>query len=61
MAAIETTWNGWWVVLHIGFGEVADVYAYGPPGTRPDPLALERVSTDAYPEPRAPSRTNPPR
>lgn len=46
--AIEMTHDGWWVVLHIGIGEVADVYVFGPPGTRPTPLALQSVSEAAY-------------
>jgi hypothetical protein len=46
--AIEMTYNGWWVVLHIGIDEVADVYVYGPPGARPTPLVLESVSPAAY-------------
>lgn len=49
--AIETTYEGWWLVLHIGDAEVADVYVYGPPRTRPDPLVLQRISDDAYPDP----------
>ncbi|MGD0198412.1 MAG: hypothetical protein ABSC56_10990 [Solirubrobacteraceae bacterium] len=47
--AIEATCDGWWVVLHLGVGEVADVFVYGPPGARPTPLKLETVSADAYP------------
>jgi hypothetical protein len=46
--AIEITHDGWWLVLHIGIGEVADVYVFGPPGTRPTPLALQSVSATAY-------------
>jgi hypothetical protein len=46
--AIEMTRDGWWVVLHIGIDEVADVYVYGPHGGRPAPLVLQRVSPDAY-------------
>jgi len=46
--AIEMTHDGWWVVLHTGTDEVADVYVYGPPGARPTPLVLQRVSANAY-------------
>ena len=46
--AIEITHDGWWAVLHIGTGEVADVFVVGPPGTRPTPLALKSVSADDY-------------
>jgi hypothetical protein len=46
--AIEITHDCWWLVLHIGIGEVADVYVYGPPGARPAPLALQSVSEAAY-------------
>jgi len=46
--AIEITHGGWWLVLHIGLGEVADVYVYGPPGARPTPLALQSVSPAGY-------------
>jgi hypothetical protein len=46
--AIEITHDGWWLVLHIGIGEVADVYVYGPPGARPTPLALGSVNAAAY-------------
>ena len=42
--AIEMTYEGWWLVLHIGIGEVADVYVFGPPGARPAPLVLQSVS-----------------
>jgi hypothetical protein len=48
--AIETNYEGWWLVLHIGVAGVADVYVYGPPHARPDPLVLERISDDAYPD-----------
>ena len=46
--AIEMTHDGWWLVLHIGIGEVADVYVFGPPGARPTPLVLQSVRTTAY-------------
>jgi len=46
--AIEMTHDGWWLVLHIGIGEVADVYVFGPPATRPTPLVLQSVSAAAY-------------
>jgi ABC-type bacteriocin/lantibiotic exporter with double-glycine peptidase domain len=46
--AIEMTHDGWWLVLHIGTGEVADVYVFGPPGGRPTPLALQSVNEAAY-------------
>jgi hypothetical protein len=46
--AIEITHDGWWLVLHIGIGEVADVYVYGPPGARATPLALQSISAAAY-------------
>ena len=46
--AIEITHDGWWLVLHIGSGEVADVYVYGPPASRPTPLVLQSVSAAAY-------------
>jgi hypothetical protein len=46
--AIEITHDGWWLVLHIGIGEVADVYVYGPPASRPTPLTLQSVSEAAY-------------
>jgi hypothetical protein len=46
--AIEMTHDGWWLVLHIGIGEVADVYVFGPPGARPTPLVLQSVSATAY-------------
>lgn len=46
--AIEITHDGWWVVLHIGIGEVADVYVFGPPGARPTPLVLQSVTEAAY-------------
>ena len=46
--AIEIAHEGWWVVLHIGIGEVADVYAFGTPGTRPTPLILQSVTEAAY-------------
>jgi len=46
--AIEMTHDGWWVVLRIGIGEVADVYVFGPPGARPAPLILQGVSAAAY-------------
>jgi hypothetical protein len=59
VVGVATDWNGWWVVLHVGIDETADVYVYGPPGTKPDPLALEQVSLDAYPEPRTPWRHDP--
>jgi hypothetical protein len=49
VAAIELTHDGWWLVLHIGIGELADVYVIGPPGARPAPLALQSVSAAAYP------------
>lgn len=39
--AIELECEGWWVVLHVGRGKIADVWVCGPPGTRPDTLALE--------------------
>jgi len=57
VAAIETSYEGWWLVLHIGIGEVADVYVIGPTGTRPTPLALNSVSAAAYQlrPPRTPS------
>jgi hypothetical protein len=48
--AIEMTHDGWWVVLHIGIGEVADVFVFGPPGNRPTSLALQSVSPTAYQE-----------
>jgi hypothetical protein len=47
--AVEMTHDGWWLVLHIGIGEVADVYVFGSPGERPTPLALQSVSTADYP------------
>jgi hypothetical protein len=50
VAGIETNWDGWWVVLHIGFDEVADVYVYGPPGSKPNPLALEQLAAETYSE-----------
>jgi hypothetical protein len=54
--AIEATCDdGWWVVLHIGVGEIADVFVYGPPGTRPTPLKLQSVSADAYPSQSGPA------
>jgi hypothetical protein len=46
--AIEMTHDGWWLVLHIGTGEVADLYVFGPPGARPTPLALQSVNAAAY-------------
>jgi hypothetical protein len=46
--AIEIAHDGWWLVLHIGSGEVADVYVFGPPGTRPTPLALKGISAADY-------------
>ena len=46
--AIEIAHEGWWVVLHIGIGEVADVYVFGPPATRPSPLVLQSVAEAAY-------------
>jgi hypothetical protein len=46
--AIEITHDGWWLVLHLGIGEVADVYVYGPPSARPTPLALQSINTAAY-------------
>ena len=46
--AIEMTYAGWWVVLHIGIGEVADVYVFGPAGARPTPLGLQSVTQAAY-------------
>jgi hypothetical protein len=46
--AIEMTYDGWWLVLHIGIGEVAHMYVFGPPATRPTPLVLQSVSAAAY-------------
>jgi len=46
--AIEMTHDGWWLVLHIGIGEVADVYVFGPPGARPTPLVLQSINAAAY-------------
>ena len=46
--AIELTHDGWWVVLHIGIDEVADVCVFGPPGTRTTPLVLQSASAAAY-------------
>jgi hypothetical protein len=46
--ASEMTHDGWWLVLYIGIDEVADVYVFGPPGTRPTPLVLQSVSAAAY-------------
>jgi hypothetical protein len=46
--AIEMTHEGWWLVLHIGTGGVADVYVVGPPGARPTPLVLQSVSAADY-------------
>lgn len=46
--AIEISHEGWWVVLHIGIGEFADVYVFGSPGTRPTPLELHSVTEAAY-------------
>ena len=46
--AIEMTHDGWWLVLHIGIGEVADVYVFGPPGARPTTLVLQSISAAAY-------------
>ena len=46
--AIEMTHDGWWLVLHIGLGEIADVYVFGPPGAWPTPLAIQTVSSADY-------------
>jgi hypothetical protein len=46
--AIEITHDRWWLVVHIGIGEVADVYVFGPAGARPAPLALQSVSAATY-------------
>ena len=46
--AIGITYDGWWLVLYIGIGELADVYVFGPPGTRPAPLELQSVTEAAY-------------
>ena len=48
--AIEISDDGWWLVLHVGVEEVADVYVYGPPHARPEPLALQRIRDKDYPE-----------
>ena len=48
--AIETSYEGWWLVLHIGGDGIADVYVHGPPRARPEPLVLQRVSDKDYPD-----------
>ena len=48
--AIETSYEGWWLVLHIGIDGIADIYVYGPPRARPEPLVLHRVSDKDHPD-----------
>ena len=48
--AIETSYEGWWLVLHIGVHGIADIYVYGPPRARPEPLVLQRVSDKDHPD-----------
>lgn len=44
--AIELNWEDSWVVLHIGHDKVADVWVCGPPGTKPEPLAVDAHGQD---------------
>jgi hypothetical protein len=46
--AIELEWDGWWLVLHVNEGAVADVWVSGPPDSKPDRLILEAIDTSAY-------------
>jgi hypothetical protein len=55
--AIEATWEGWWVVLHIGVGEIADVLIYGPSSARPMPLQLQSLSAPYPQHPATPDST----
>jgi hypothetical protein len=45
--AVELDWEGWWVLIHVGVGKLADVYVFGPPGSKPEPLELETITPDA--------------
>ncbi|MGA3362109.1 MAG: hypothetical protein ABSD82_08770 [Solirubrobacteraceae bacterium] len=45
--AIEITYDGWWLVLHIGIGEVADVFVFGPPRRATHTAPTQSVSASA--------------